>query len=228
MISGRDATVIAVGALLVQVPAARLASFLVLGSANPGLADPATSPASILFCVLLVPSLAGVAWVWFFGVWGERDGWHRIAMRWPTRATVIRSLIGGLVAVLLVNIVVQLTPASLGEPKGPPIPFNLQTDGSVFVFKLVYLLGAVIAAPIFEEMVFRGVLFGWMRQRFAFLGSAVIAALPHAAVHGDPAALPALTAAFILFAWLREREGTLAAPIIAHGAHNAIVLMMNA
>ena len=225
MISTRDALVATLGALLVQVPAARLASFLLLsdGSANAAFG---ASHAAVMTAHLLVPSLAGIAWVWFFAVWREEHGWMRVGLYRPNQATLLRSVIAGLAGVLLVNIVIALTPDSLGVPRGPVVPIDLDVEGPVALFRLVYFLGAVIAAPAFEELVFRGLLFSWMRRRFAFLGSAVIAALPHAAIHGDPAAIPALTAVFVLFAWVFERERTLWASIVAHGTYNATVLTL--
>ena len=225
MISTRDALVATLGALLVQMPAARLASAVLLDDGDIGAAS-GSAHAAAMAAYLLIPSLAGIAWIWFFAVWREADGWMRVGLYRPNQATLLRAVIAGLAGVLLVNIVIAITPDSFGTPMGPIVQIDHPVEGSVFLFRLVYILGAVVVAPVFEELVFRGLLFSWVRRRFAFLGSAVIAALPHAAIHGDPAAIPALTAVFVLFAWIFERERTLWASIVAHGTYNATVLVM--
>ncbi|MHC4407465.1 MAG: lysostaphin resistance A-like protein [Planctomycetota bacterium] len=86
------------------------------------------------------------------------------------------------------------------------------------------LLGLVfvVFAPLFEEFLFRGLLFrGFsrsLRLPFAVLGSALIFALLHPAP-----SFPPVFALGIATALLLHRTGVLWAPIAAHMAYNAIV-----
>jgi membrane protease YdiL (CAAX protease family) len=82
---------------------------------------------------------------------------------------------------------------------------------------------AIIAAPIFEEFIFRGLIFGGLRRSFGFipaaLGSAAIFAIAHPPPSVVPVFLMGLAAAFAY-----EQTGTLAAPMTVHALYNAAVL----
>jgi membrane protease YdiL (CAAX protease family) len=90
--------------------------------------------------------------------------------------------------------------------------------GSRIVLGLVF----VVFAPLFEEFLFRGLLFrGFcrsLRTPFAVLGSALIFAL----VHPAPS-FPPVFALGVITAVLLHRTGVLWAPIAAHMAYNAVV-----
>lgn len=226
MIETRNITIAALGAILIQVVSVRWASRILLGEVNPVTYDPASAPLAMVVVLLFVPPIAGLLWIWLFTVFGERDGWSRLGFQPLARPAFIRAAAIGLLSLLLVQVVVSMTPDSMGEPRPPYLSFDMEVADPVVIYRLAYALGAAGLAPVFEEVLFRGLLFSWMRRRFAFLGSAVIAALPHAAMHGDLAAMPALTVIFVLFAWIYEREGSLWASITAHATYNTAVLLL--
>jgi ABC-2 type transport system permease protein len=82
---------------------------------------------------------------------------------------------------------------------------------------------AVVAAPIFEEFLFRGLIFGGLRRSFdvwpAALASAAVFAIMHPAVSIVPVFLMGVCAA-----WLYERTRSLLAPMLAHATYNACVI----
>lgn len=85
---------------------------------------------------------------------------------------------------------------------------------------------SVVMAPIFEELVFRGLLLGCLLARGwnPWLAVAVTSAA-FAGIHSQYY-LPGLTSVFIgglLFGWLRIMSNGLAAPILAHSAMNGWV-----
>jgi membrane protease YdiL (CAAX protease family) len=88
---------------------------------------------------------------------------------------------------------------------------------------LWFLALGVLVAPVFEEFIFRGILYRGLRRslqaRRALLASALVFALVHPVV----AALPVFVMA-LLAAAAYERTGWLATPIVAHMSYNAIVL----
>jgi uncharacterized protein len=91
--------------------------------------------------------------------------------------------------------------------------------------KLVALgLLVVIAAPISEEVFFRGFLFGGLRGRMSFWPAAVISGLLFGLVHlpGGPLQVPPLVVFGVLLAWLYERTGSLGPPILMHAIQNTI------
>jgi membrane protease YdiL (CAAX protease family) len=84
------------------------------------------------------------------------------------------------------------------------------------------VVSLVIIAPIVEEMVFRGLLFGALAGRLGVLGSAVITALLFGAVHGDPVLFPSLAAIGFISALAYAATGNLWVSIILHAGSNAI------
>jgi len=81
----------------------------------------------------------------------------------------------------------------------------------------------LLAAPVFEEFIFRGILYRGLRRSvrgpLAILASALVFALVHPVV----AALPVFVMAVVAAA-AYERTGWLATPIAVHMTYNAIVL----
>lgn len=80
------------------------------------------------------------------------------------------------------------------------------------------VLYILLAAPLFEELLYRGLVFGLLRRfgaGWAVGGSALVFALVH-----DPVAIAPTFGAGLVLALLRERSGTLAAPLALHAASN--------
>ena len=210
-----------IGAMLVQFPAIRLLVDLIYGGNGR-----AAGPVAFLVLVLLLPSCLGLLWIWFFAVWDEPGGWARLGFRpgvgqWQRWASY-----AGLGSVLLGIAVVSLSSPWLGLPSGPPLPITPPRGAMGGVYVPLLLLGAAVLAPLVEELIFRGLLYGWLRRHLPIGLSVTIAALAHAAIHFDGPAVPALTAIFILFGLLYEATGTLWAPIIAHALHNGVVIAL--
>ncbi len=84
--------------------------------------------------------------------------------------------------------------------------------------------GSVIIAPIFEETIFRGLLFASLRRRWGFWLSGLLSAVVFAFVHGYGLAgfLSTFTCGF-LWAWAYERSGSLLPSMAAHALSNLLV-----
>ncbi len=82
---------------------------------------------------------------------------------------------------------------------------------------------AVVAAPLFEEFIFRGLIFGGLRRSLGAAPSITASAAVFAIVHPPVSMIPVLVLG--LFAGLAyERTRMLLAPILAHALYNAVVL----
>jgi membrane protease YdiL (CAAX protease family) len=87
---------------------------------------------------------------------------------------------------------------------------------------LLFAAFAVLAAPLFEEVLFRGLIHGGLRRWTGPAWTAAITAAAFAGFHFEVDALPPLFALGLVLSWLRERTGGLAAPIAAHACYNAV------
>ncbi len=84
---------------------------------------------------------------------------------------------------------------------------------------------AGIAAPVAEEVFFRGFAYRILKQRFGVRGAIVSSALLFAAIHVDPVSQVPIFFIGIVLAWLYERTGSLAAPVGLHCANNLLTLL---
>jgi len=82
---------------------------------------------------------------------------------------------------------------------------------------------AVVAAPIFEEFIFRGLIFGGLRRSLGFVPAALASAAIFAIVH-PPASIIPVFGLGLSTAFAYERTRMLAAPMVVHAVYNATVL----
>ena len=86
------------------------------------------------------------------------------------------------------------------------------------------LLGAVIFAPLFEELLFRGALYGTLRVKLHWSLAAVASAVIFAAAHGyGLAGFGSVLTSGLLWCWAYEKTGSLLPGMIAHAANNLAV-----
>jgi len=115
------------------------------------------------------------------------------------------------------------------EPSHPAV--EMLADSSALRIVLLYTLASV-AAPIVEEIAFRGVFYGHLRAVFAphrrLLSAFVAAAFSSfvfAVIHPQGVLfVPALGGLAIGFCLYREWRSSLVAPMVAHGINNAVTM----
>jgi membrane protease YdiL (CAAX protease family) len=81
---------------------------------------------------------------------------------------------------------------------------------------------ALVAAPVAEEVFFRGFLFGALRRRFRFALAAGLSGAVFGAFHVIPLLIPVMIFVGVGLAYIYERRGSLYASIAAHSAFNVL------
>jgi len=81
----------------------------------------------------------------------------------------------------------------------------------------------VVAAPIFEEFIFRGLIFGGLRRSFGLWPATLASAAVFAILH-PPLAIVPVFALGVCTALVYERSRSLLAPMIVHAVYNACVI----
>ena len=120
-----------------------------------------------------------------------------------------------------------------------PVPSNLAlVDEAARRWPLFLVLFAVVLAPLYEELLFRRVLFGrfieagrpWLGLVLSSVAFALMHEVPGLSAN-PPLAVVQLLAVYAfmggVFAWLYWRTGTLWAPIAAHALNNALALLVH-
>ncbi len=112
-------------------------------------------------------------------------------------------------------------------PEQDTILDDVNFDETTFTaIATVFLI--VVAAPITEETLFRGLFFGALRTRTPFWAAAGASGVLFGAVHlpsGDFAVAGLLAFFGIVLAWLYEKTGSLGPPILLHMANNSIAII---
>jgi len=158
---------------------------------------------------LLTP--AGLGFVDGFGLRPAGGGWLPLA-----RAAAI--LAGG-------GIAVDIALGLISEAAGVPSHWTEWFDedlawGSAGVL-VGSLLGTVVFAPLLEEIVFRGLLYGTLRRWLGWPVAAVLSAAVFAAAHGyGVAGFGSVFASGIMWAVAYEKTRSLLPGMVAHAANN--------
>lgn len=86
------------------------------------------------------------------------------------------------------------------------------------------VVGAVVVAPVFEELAFRGVLYATLRRRLGVAAAAGLSAGVFALAHGyGVAGFATVFTSGMLWAWAYERTGSVLPGIAAHALNNLAV-----
>lgn len=128
---------------------------------------------------------------------------------------------GYFAALATVFVVNFLTTALSGHPPKSENPVLALFAGAPS-WKIA-MLGTLVVfiGPFFEEVIFRGWLFGGLREKWGDTPALLLSSALFALIHGDAPGLPALFALGMIFGWVYRRSGSLWASITVHGFWNA-------
>ncbi|MRW91648.1 CPBP family intramembrane metalloprotease [Duganella sp. FT80W] len=145
---------------------------------------------------------AGVPTIW-------RGADLRLSLRYAAIATAVACAVG-------LSYLAILRHSALWEEltkSAPALP-----GGRSWIYAL-----AVLAAPLCEEFIFRGLIYGGLRRSMKAPQAMLMSAAVFAVVHPPLSMLPVFVLG-LCTAWTYERSKTLLAPMLVHAVYNAMVL----
>ena len=119
--------------------------------------------------------------------------------------------------------------APLLQPDQEDVTRELGTNKDELGSVAVAAFLIVLAAPLSEEMFFRGFMFGGLRRSMSIWPAALISAAVWGSLHlgaGNIGVAIQLAVFGVILAWLYERSGTLWAPVLAHTINNTIAFVL--
>lgn len=119
---------------------------------------------------------------------------------------------------IIVGLLVSLVPG-FDSDQVQDVGFSDVTSATEYIMAFV---GLVILPPIFEEILFRGYLFGRLRRQVGFWGSAVVTSVIFGLVHGQWNVAIDTFVLSLFLCLLREYTGGLWAPILLHALKNCL------
>lgn len=133
----------------------------------------------------------------------------------------------GWLAMLLppVYLVQSLSYASAGPEQSPQAIVDFLLQNSSWQARAAVFGVAVFAAPVTEELIFRGCLYGILRKSAGRMTALVLSSVLFALIHGHIPSLPGLLVLAAGLALVYERCGSLWAPISMHATFNAITIV---
>jgi membrane protease YdiL (CAAX protease family) len=139
----------------------------------------------------------------------------------PSDLWLVAGAMGAQIAVTVILTALFFTPEQ--DTLVEDVEFNETTFTALATVFLI-----VIAAPITEETLFRGLFFGALRSRAPFWAAAGASGILFGAVHlasGDVAVAGLLSLLGVILAWLYERTRSLGPPIVLHMVNNSIAII---
>jgi membrane protease YdiL (CAAX protease family) len=129
-----------------------------------------------------------------------------------------RPVVLGSVGALLVSIAVT----QLGiEPQGVKQALEVARDPAMFLASLAVMAGL---APLAEEAIFRGLLYGWVAGRWGTMTAWLVSSIAFAAAHVEPAHVILVLPLGLWFGWLRRRTDSLWPSLVAHMINNGLAV----
>jgi membrane protease YdiL (CAAX protease family) len=87
------------------------------------------------------------------------------------------------------------------------------------------LLLLAVLAPLVEELVFRGLVYGWITGRWGSLAGWIVSSLLFAAAHVELKHVVLVLPLGLLFGWLRRRTDSLLPSLFSHIVNNGFALL---
>jgi membrane protease YdiL (CAAX protease family) len=107
------------------------------------------------------------------------------------------------------------------EPQGMKEAVKIAREPALFAASLVVLAGL---APLVEELVFRGLLYGWLAGRWGSIVAWIVSSVAFAAAHVELAHVILVLPLGLWFGWLRRRTDSLWPSLVAHVVNNGLAI----
>ena len=162
--------------------------------------------------------------IWLVTVHKYHVRWSALGVRRPPGlyfALVIPILFGMYVAAAVVSaLIIKLFYG--GKAENPQVKDLTGGGGFSWTRLILALITASIAAPIVEELLFRGVLYGWLRTRWSAVGGVILSAALFSSAHAIPLILASIFVVGLTLAIVYEKTKSTIATMTLHSLFNTI------
>jgi membrane protease YdiL (CAAX protease family)/tetratricopeptide (TPR) repeat protein len=183
------------------------------------------SPGQVVGVSLIVPALPLIiaALVGFSRQpWGGPFMWPRCALDWKV-------LLSSFFVVLAAMAVCWGYTSLVEQISGKPMPRQIMArwlGSDIGKWPWSVFLGVALAAPITEEILFRGLLYGAFKKRLSTIWTIIWTAALFALVHLQPIYFAPIFALGLALGWVRNKSEGLWLPVMMHSLINAVALLI--
>jgi membrane protease YdiL (CAAX protease family) len=119
-------------------------------------------------------------------------------------------------------LIISVTVTQFGiEPQGMKEAIKIAGEPAQFAASLVVM---AVLAPLVEEAVFRGLLYGWLAGRWVTIIAWIVSSILFAAAHVELAHAILVFPLGLWFGWLRRRTDSLWPSLVAHMVNNGVAV----
>ncbi|HKA12888.1 MAG TPA: CPBP family intramembrane glutamic endopeptidase [Candidatus Dormibacteraeota bacterium] len=170
--------------------------------------------AEVYLCLLVALLVA------FGGPRGLRD---RLGFRYTSAADIAVALLVWLAAVLVGALISAALVPLIGQPQSNAVSLLRQSFDPLFIAVIVPTV--CLLAPVCEELLFRGALFGWLRRILPSPAAIALTAAIFAGAHLLPTLFPVLFVFGLGATWVRERTGSTLNSFAMHATQNTVAVL---
>lgn len=205
--------VLGLAVLLVAAPAALV---------GPGLDEAVLTSEAVTLGSVAVAGIAAAAAALPFAGGGRRAALGLVPATGRWLAIGVGAGLAGMLANRLVIWLYVLVTGDMSNPQEGMV--DVAADSGVGAFLALLVLGAVLV-PVGEELLFRGLLQGWLR-RFGTAVAVVVSALVFGLAHGVNVVLPAAIVLGVVLGIVRERSGSIWPAVAGHAVNNGVLFVL--
>ena len=162
--------------------------------------------------------------IWLVTVHKYHVSWSALGVRRPPGwyfALVLPILLGMyIVAALVSAAVIKLFYG--GKAENPQVKDLTGGGGFSWTSLILALITASIVAPVIEELLFRGMLYGWLRTRWSAVGGVILSAAIFSSAHAIPLILASIFVVGLTLAIVYEKTKSTLATMTLHSLFNTI------
>lgn len=173
---------------------------------------------------LIVAGMEAIAFlggVYFFGIQRRRTGWASVGLKRASLSWLAIAFVTTSLAIPITGLITLIVMLALGMPlENPQLEFLLPEDiTGVQAFGMILLAGVI--APFGEEVLFRGVLYQYLRDKWGVFAGVILSSLIFGLIHLNLAV--GLTAFLlgILLAVFFEYSRSLWTSVLIHAMNNS-------
>ena len=149
--------------------------------------------------------------------------WKRVGLVKPKRGMLALGLIAGLAAYSIIGLIDGAVARSLDRALlDNPRVFAEGYTATWYTMAQSLLISTAIV-PFIEEFFFRGVLFGWLKERIPVIPALVVSALAFSGYHENWDYLLSLFVFGLILGWVYLRTRSLWPAVLAHAAYNLVI-----
>jgi len=174
----------------------------------------------------LLEAIALILGVYLFGIRRRNLSWDSVGLRPTTWSWILISIVVTLILIPIVSLITLAVLFLTGQPFDNPQLDFLLPEGLSALDAILMLLLAGFVAPLGEELLFRGVLYTFLRERWGIWLSVLLSSFLFGLIHGNLAVGVTGFLLGVVAAIVYEYSKSLWTAVIVHAINNSLKIAL--